>query len=368
MDAFGRKRGDPDYDASSETDQMGASDGQVSNDSPGSPDVSHTQVQPTSTAPLPLPPATSPIGLPARSGWAANPVAGATYNSNTETPDQLVTRYKNDYHNDDASSVDAQLADWLKNQGASAPSSNTDFSTPDGQLAAVQQWIAASPDKWAGTDPSYLVRRINETGGFTPGNIAFWQSGIQGGQAAWSARESGGGAQASAPAPSQAGPYDAQISAQIEKLLADGNSPTDANSPVVKNATDAFRNSESFATDRAREKLAEQAAYSGMGSGSFDTAIQSELEQGGRDVASFQSTQITGELQRKADEIKTALSTATGSNAQALQLQLAQIQDQLSRAQLGQQNSQFYDRLSFDIGSQTNDLDSELRKFLQSPA
>lgn len=352
MDAFGRRKGDPDYDASSETDQMGA-DTTLPVD-PAQAPKSTTQVQPTA-APIPARPA---------------PVAGAVYNSDTETPEQLVARYGTDYHSSDAASVDKQLAAWLKNPGAGATTTpapaNNNFATPEGQLAWLTPRLASAG---FGGQEAYWQKRIGETGGGwnDPANVAYWEHNISTGQAG---RNPGGefydpGATGAVSA-SSTGPYDAQISAQIEKMLADANSPTDENSPVVKNATTAFRNQTSFATDRAREKLAEQAAYSGMGSGAFDTAIQSQLEQGGRDVASFQSTQITSELQRKADELKTALATATGSNAQALQLKLAEIQDQLSRAQLGQQNSQFYDRLGFDIGHESNSLDAELLKYLQA--
>lgn len=365
-DAFGRQRGEQDYDETTEQDQPNSLPGSPA--PPSTADVATPQQlaasiqNPTSSS------QTQPGGAQALPRPA--PVAGAVYNSDTETPEQLVARYKADYHSPDASSVDSQLADWLKNPNAAqapAPtSSSPDFSTQAGQLAYITPLLQKAG--FGGDDPNYWVGRINQTGGFTPENLAYWEKNIASGMAG---RQPGGQyydagpAQAAANAP---GPYDAQISDEIEKLLADANTPTDENSPAIKGAVGAYRNARTFASDRSREKLAEQAAYEGMGSGAFDTAIQSELEQSGRDTASYQGSLISQELQRKADEIKTALSTATGSNAQRLQLQLAQIQDQLSRTQMGQQNQQFYDKLTSDMGSNASSLDQELLKYLTSGA
>src|SRR4051812_1004050 len=135
-DALGRRKGDPDYDASSEADQMDTGALPPVADPSASAAVSTPQVQPTKTK-------------------RPDPVAGAAYNSDTETPDELVARYKNDYHSADADSVDSQLAAWLKNPGGASTSASPDFSNPQSQLSTVSGWLQAGG--FGGDDPNYWV-------------------------------------------------------------------------------------------------------------------------------------------------------------------------------------------------------------------
>lgn len=153
------------------------------------------------------------------------------------------------------------------------------------------------------------------------------------------------------------------MSDAIQRLLARGESP-DLQSPAMQQASSAHRAALDRSVRNQRSALAERSAASGLnlggsGSGSFDSAVQSGIEGAGIDQANFDSGMQLDEIKQRREDVVNALQFAQGEERNQLQLQLAQMNDQLQRAQMGQQNSQFYDQFSNnrDQFDQTYNLD-----------
>lgn len=151
----------------------------------------------------------------------------------------------------------------------------------------------------------------------------------------------------------------------IARLLGRGENGTNASDPNIAGPTAAFRAQSDAAVRQSRQALAERAAaeganYGGAGSGYFDSGIQSQIEQGGRDVANHQGQLITQEIAAKRTDVVNALQFAQGQEKLALEQYLAQLNDQLQRAQMGQQNSQFYDNYGLRMAEDASGLDRQL--------
>jgi hypothetical protein len=159
------------------------------------------------------------------------------------------------------------------------------------------------------------------------------------------------------------------ITAAIMRLLGRGEAPVDANDPNIAGPTAAFRAQADTATRRARNALAERDAFLGLnsggsGSGSFDSAIQSQMEQEGRDVGSYQGNLMVQEIQARRQDVVQALQFAQGEQKLQLESELAQMDDQLKRLGLSQQNNQFYDQFAYNMGKDQQDYNAMLTRYL----
>lgn len=117
-----------------------------------------------------------------------------------------------------------------------------------------------------------------------------------------------------------------------------------------------------IATRQARGALAERSAQEGTnpggaGSGYFDSAIQGQIEDQGRNLSGMEANLRYQELNNKRQELVQAISLAQGQERINLQAQLQQMNNEMSRLQLSQQNSQFYDTMGYNMGRDQSDND-----------
>lgn len=161
----------------------------------------------------------------------------------------------------------------------------------------------------------------------------------------------GGGAYSSASSGYGMGP----MADAIQRLLSRGESSDYSNDPNMKAASSAHRAAGDRATARSRMAMAERSAAEGLnnggqGSGQFDSAIQSQIEGQGIDQANFDSKMVIDEISARRSDVINALQFAQGEERIKLSMELAQMNDQLQRAQMGQQNTQFYDTMGYNMG------------------
>jgi hypothetical protein len=155
----------------------------------------------------------------------------------------------------------------------------------------------------------------------------------------------------------------------IMRLLGRGEAGTE-NDPNIAAATAAYRGEVERQGRRSRNAMAERAAaeglnYGGSGSGAFDSSIQSELESEGMKVGQFRANETLQEIAAKRQDVINALQLAQGQEKLGLEQYLAQLNDQLQRAQMAQQNSQYYDNLTYNMGRDAAGLDERMLGYLQ---
>ncbi len=342
---------------------------------------------PTSTAPFagtaPLPPqpssTTSPASVPISGSPWTNPMG-------TGTPTGLV--------NDGPTRSWVQQPEegmWGPPSGVtptapgSSSSSTSSGTAPTGgnptdptYVAAAVKWLSQQPgaDPTLASDPNYWAQKIISTGGWDgAGNTGYWTTRSKAGAGNTSGVSAGGGSGSGgsglggpgAVSPISYSPYNANpmVSDAIQRLLKQGQSPVSASDPNIAGATAAYKAQADTATRGSRAALAERDAQEGLnsggaGSGSFDSAIQAQQEQEGRDVGSFSSNLVIQEIQARRQDVLNALQSAQGEEKNALALQLAQMNDALQRAGAGQQNQQFYDSLSSGMSNSSNSLNNQL--------
>lgn len=236
-------------------------------------------------------------------------------------------------------------------------------------------------NQWGKDDPAYFDQRLAQADEFTgKGPNYDWQAAGQrdpGTSRTSVAMEPGGGYQAApggqiGPRPETGaggttpalqgqqdrnyGVSDAMRQALL-KLMTDSQAPVDPNDPIIANRTAAYRTARERGAGREREAAAERAAFTGLnsggqGSGSFDTAIQGINENASQDVAGFGANLQGEELQARRQQLVQALSLANsmGARTEAAQLQMAlsELDAQLRREGLGQQQGQFEDTMGLN--------------------
>lgn len=159
------------------------------------------------------------------------------------------------------------------------------------------------------------------------------------------------------------------INDAIMRLLGRGEGGVSADDPNIAGPTLAFKAQVDRATRGSRNALAERAAASGLnsggqGSGYMDSAIQSQGEKAGLDVANYEGKLMTDEIAHQREDVINALQFAQGEERMALTQYLAVLNDKLQRSQMGQQNSQFYDTMGYNMGRDQADLDQRMLELL----
>ena len=136
--------------------------------------------------------------------------------------------------------------------------------------------------------------------------------------------------------------------AAILKLLEEGNTPVDANDPIIKAQTDAARVAGTREIATARNAAAERAAAEGLPTGAFDAAITGNQEKLGENLSGLQATLMANELQARRAKVVNALNFASGEDARSLQAYLGNIDAVLRSLGLTNQNQQHYDDLALE--------------------
>jgi hypothetical protein len=79
----------------------------------------------------------------------------------------------------------------------------------------------------------------------------------------------------------------------------------------------------------------------------------------------YQGHLIVNEIAAKRQDVMNALQFAQGQEKLGLEQYLAQLNDALQRAQMGQQNQQYYDNLTYNMGRDAAGLDERMLGYLQ---
>jgi hypothetical protein len=135
-------------------------------------------------------------------------------------------------------------------------------------------------------------------------------------------------------------------------LLDQLNKPigVDPNDPTIKAQTDAYSLAQTRSAQRDREAMASRAGATGQisdlaDSGQFDQGLSNLQQQQGESEAGFNANLTAQTLQQQRDNLyryaALAGNTLSGEEARALQDKLATMNDQLQRAQMAQQGTQF---------------------------
>lgn len=144
---------------------------------------------------------------------------------------------------------------------------------------------------------------------------------------------------------------------QIRKILLGQlqglSAPVTANDPAIAGEMQAQERILERLREQRRAEAAERMAFEGLnaggaGSGAFDQEIASGFEDKGQALTGLQAQLFSRELQSRrgslASLLNMALQTGDAESARALQLQLAQMDNELRRLGLSQQASQFNDQ------------------------
>lgn len=195
----------------------------------------------------------------------------------------------------------------------------------------------------------------------------------------WAQANGGGGggdaAQAAAPAAAPAagspyGRYSDQIYKMITDMMSKGSQPVTEQDvasqfgPISQQIDQGAKASRAAAAER----LAAGGLNNGGQGGALDAEVNKINEGAGTDKANAMGGFITQEMAARRQQIVQAIDAAQGEDKTALQLQLAQMDQQIRQQQLvlqdkglglqstqiGNQNAQFYDRLGFDYGQANN--------------
>lgn len=186
----------------------------------------------------------------------------------------------------------------------------------------------------------------------------------------------GGMSQTAAPAAAPAaagspyGRYSDQIYKMITDMMSKGSKPVTEQDvagqfgPISQQIDQGAKASRAAAAER----LAAQGLNSGGSGGALDAEVNKINEGAGTDKANAMGGFVTQEMQARRQDIVNAISAAQGEDKTALQLQLAQMDQQIRQQQLalqdkglglqstqiGNQNQQFYDQMGFNYGQANN--------------
>lgn len=232
---------------------------------------------------------------------------------------------------------------------------------PSGQFSKDPNYIRLIVKSWGQqpgvnpsiiNDPDYWVQAITNSGGLGPTNLAYWQMRSmqpEGAPAGSTGTGSiGGGAGISGPpdikfAGTGGASSDSAQNTLYNMLMtrAKQGLGVDKNDPIVRGQVDAYGAAQTRAERNYLSGLAERAGPHA----NISAETRSANEQIGQSTSAFQAQVMQSELTARRNEIQQALTgmqgMLTAEQANQLQLQLAQINDALARAQLGQQAFQF---------------------------
>lgn len=187
-------------------------------------------------------------------------------------------------------------------------------------------------------------------------NTAIWMGAGGAGAGAMGGGSSGDGALGGAGA-SGGGSYQDQIRQLILGQLQGLSKPVDANDPQIAAEMSAQGRVLDRQAQQARAQAAERAAFQGLlnggaGSGSFDTTLQGINEQKGEALTGLQAQLFGRTIQQNQSRLNQLLNMALQSgdaeSARALQLRIAQMDEQLRRLGLSQQASQWGETYGLD--------------------
>lgn len=212
----------------------------------------------------------------------------------------------------------------------------------------AQKW-----QEWGQRDPAYFLRFLSNaeeiTGSANQTSLNMFGVPNTGGGGGGGFGGGGGGAW-----------QNPQIQDAIQRLLSRGETPVtgrDVQDRYQPAASSLERGGVLSRAQSAQRRAAEGTGALGGGGG----ANSSDLGSINEDIAMGQSSlmaQLMGdEIQARRADVVNALQFAQGDQRMQLEQQLAQMDNELRRLQVNNQNQQFYDRFSYDMGRDTREDD-----------
>lgn len=151
--------------------------------------------------------------------------------------------------------------------------------------------------------------------------------------------------------PAAVDPLRARLNAALMKALGTDPYAVSADDPSIRPAIDAYYRTRERALDRERSANAERMNATGGGGGALDAANERAFQGFGQDVGNYSGQAVLNELtSRKAyleNMSKVSLGLLTADQDAALRLQIANLQAEIDRQRLAQQESQFGRELDY---------------------
>lgn len=192
-----------------------------------------------------------------------------------------------------------------------------------------------------------------------------WQARNSASGGAMAAAERGAAGAPGAPgAPGGGDPFQGQIRALLLEQLGKFSKDPSIDDPALKGQSDAFRRAQERSAQQSRSQAAERAAFQGLnsggaGSGTFETTLQGIREGVGERTGAFDAGLVGQETQQRRSALQNllqmALSSGDAESARAIQLQIAQMDNALRQATLGEQSRQFDDQFGRLLGRDTEE-------------
>lgn len=150
----------------------------------------------------------------------------------------------------------------------------------------------------------------------------------------------------------------------LNRVISSAEKPVSADQPEIAGPTGAFWAQGQRARSLLQEQLAQEANASGKTTGSVDSAVKTSFEDLGNATGSYQGNLMVNELQARRAQLQGALTTGatmlSGQDQARLTEELRAIDARIADTGQKNQNNQFYDRLSSDMGQHASDLDTIL--------
>jgi hypothetical protein len=243
-------------------------------------------------------------------------------------------------------------------EGGRAPQVQT-AGTPDptDAHATVASWMTGNNPQ-GHQDAAYWERRIAETGGLRPDNMAYWQGRFL--EAPGTHVENGGGGGGGGSTDPNISAFYAAQTAQlaqqqerqaqtrqiIMERLARAGQPVDENSASIRAPLSAARDEVQRSSERERTAMAERMYASGqLNSGAMNQYIQQSAEKGASSLSNLRANLITHETDQKRAELQNLLQMATASGdseqARSIQAQIAALNATVASQGQGNQLAMF---------------------------
>lgn len=157
------------------------------------------------------------------------------------------------------------------------------------------------------------------------------------------------------------GDFNSQVRQALMAALGGAQGGVSSSDPVIKSQMDAARLQGERQHQQLRKDLAERLYASGGGvqSGQLEQGIQQSRERLAGNLAGLEGNLMAGEQQNRRGMLQNllqlAVQTGDAENARSLQMALAQMDNELRRATLGEQSRQFDDELGYRLGRSYED-------------
>lgn len=145
----------------------------------------------------------------------------------------------------------------------------------------------------------------------------------------------------------------ARLNAALLSHLGTDPYSVSADDPSIKPAIEAYYRTRERAMNTERNAAAERANAYGGGGGSVDAAQERAFQTFGQDVGTYSAQAVLGELTNRKSYLESLMKISAGlltaDQDASIRMQIAQLQAEIDRAKLAQQNEQFELELQYKL-------------------